>query len=93
MASASGRNQRGERGSSINRSRLLTVPLLLASRGVSAAVSAMTATGGGALALASLVADPADDPVARPERAEADLDGRAAVTFRPDTKSRCGLIR
>lgn len=41
----------------MNRSWLLTVLLLLASQGVSAGVSAMTATGRGALALASLVAD------------------------------------
>lgn len=69
-------------GRGMNRSWLLTVPLLIASQGVSAGVSAMTATGRGALALASLVADQSPTIRARDRTVLRQMfNGRAAVTF------------
>jgi hypothetical protein len=66
----------------MNWSWLLTVPLLLVSQDASAAVSAMTATGRGALAQASLVADQSPTIRARDRAVLRQMfNGRAAVTF------------
>jgi hypothetical protein len=63
----------------MNRSRLLTVLLLLAVQGVSADVSAMTATGRGAPVLASLVGDASPTIWWREQSALRQMfDGRAA---------------
>ena len=68
--------------SSMHRSWLLMVLVLLAGQGVSERVSAMTATGRGALALASLVADLSPTNRARDRTALSQmLNGRAAVSF------------
>jgi hypothetical protein len=67
------------------------VLVLLAGQGVSERVSAMTATGRGALALASLVADLSPTNRARDRTALSQmLNGRAAVSFPPGRRSRCG---
>ena len=64
----------------MNRSWLLLVPLLLASQGAAAGVSAMKATGRGALALASLVADQSPTVQARDRRVLRQMfNGRAAA--------------
>ena len=66
----------------MNRSWLLTVPLLLASHGVSADASTMTATGRGALALASLVAEQSPTIRARDRTVLRQMfNGRATVDF------------
>jgi len=66
----------------MKRSWLLTVPLLLASQGVSADVSTMTATGRGALAVASLVADLSPTIRMREQVVLRQMfNGRAAVPF------------
>ena len=62
----------------MNRSWLLTIPLLLVNQGV----SAMTANGRGALALASLVADQSPTIRARDRNVLRQMfNGHAAVTF------------
>ena len=73
------------------RSSLVTVALLLASQGVSAGVSAMTATGRGALALASLVADLSPSFRWRDQSVLRQMfNGRAAVTFPSGRKIEVG---
>lgn len=71
----------------MNRSWLLTIPLLLASQGVSADVPAMTATGRGALALASLVADQSPTILALDRNVLGQLfNGVTAVRFQAGRK-------